>query len=276
MKNQKGTGKSKRVVGIFGQRLYDLIWTTNNRFGRIITEEELGKAVGVTGAAVSAWIQGVSVPKMDALVKTANFLDVSTDYLAGISKSSSRDGDTQAFAKKYGLNDDALKTLAELTKMAEKNAFCGHHPLAALNIILSNYELSRDLLDCMNDIMFSCDYGTMKLHDKYGRETGERTIDADDMAAFEAISLHHCLKALQEGTLKSQEQIVLEMLIKEREIAAGEPIPNNGKRAKVPSTHHPEKQTDKLPDTKNTKSTSAPKSAKDKTDKPKTPKKGGQ
>lgn len=48
---------------------------------RDVTQADVGKAVGVSGAAVSQWESGDRVPREDVLAKLADYLDVTPSYL---------------------------------------------------------------------------------------------------------------------------------------------------------------------------------------------------
>ncbi len=51
------------------------------RLAQNMTQEALAKALGCTSRHVSAMERGVKMPGVDTLVKIANTLEVSTDYL---------------------------------------------------------------------------------------------------------------------------------------------------------------------------------------------------
>ena len=54
-----------------------------------ITQVELAKQLGVTRSGVNAWEMGVSMPSTQCIVKLAQFFNVSTDYLLGVSHTAS-------------------------------------------------------------------------------------------------------------------------------------------------------------------------------------------
>lgn len=49
-----------------------------------VTQAELAKSIGYTQRAVSKWVNCQSEPTEKAIVKCANFFQVSTDYLLGL------------------------------------------------------------------------------------------------------------------------------------------------------------------------------------------------
>lgn len=62
---------------IFGENLRTL------RLSEKITQDELGKKLGVCNQTVSFWEIGKREPDLDMLVKIAENFQVSTDYLLG-------------------------------------------------------------------------------------------------------------------------------------------------------------------------------------------------
>jgi transcriptional regulator with XRE-family HTH domain len=188
--------KQKKAKGVFANRLLQLMQKDNNRFGKHITQEELANGVGITQQTVQTYITGTASPKMDVLVKIAKYFGVSCDYLSGISRAPSLDDSVQAVVNKYGLDEESLHTLSELAS-TEHVTPDSKHPLDALNVILSDYDVSYDLFTRINHILFGGDYGIMKYY-KDDHETGEMSIDADNMRAFLSLSLHICLEDLRD------------------------------------------------------------------------------
>ena len=48
-----------------------------------VTQQELGKVLGVTKMAISHWESGHSEPSIQQIIEIARFFDVTTDYLLG-------------------------------------------------------------------------------------------------------------------------------------------------------------------------------------------------
>ncbi len=61
------------------------------RTDRGISQNALAQAIGVTRAAVNAWELGKGYPNAVCLVQLAKYLNVSTDYLLGLTTSCSID-----------------------------------------------------------------------------------------------------------------------------------------------------------------------------------------
>lgn len=53
-----------------------------------LTQAYLARKLGITRSSVNAWEMGISVPSTQYLVELSKLFDVSTDYLLGLSKTS--------------------------------------------------------------------------------------------------------------------------------------------------------------------------------------------
>ena len=73
------------------------------RESRDYTQSDLAKVLGITRSSVNAWEMGISVPSTQYIVELANIFKVSTDYLLGVSKTSSVDVS--------GLNDKDIELI---------------------------------------------------------------------------------------------------------------------------------------------------------------------
>ena len=62
---------------IFAERIREL------RIEHVLTQEEVGKIIGVKRYAVYSYEKGRACPEMKGLVALADYFDVSMDYLAG-------------------------------------------------------------------------------------------------------------------------------------------------------------------------------------------------
>ena len=63
---------------VFPERIKEL------RIEKELSINELGKQIGVSGAAVSRWENGTRIPNLDSIYALAKFFDVSADYLIGL------------------------------------------------------------------------------------------------------------------------------------------------------------------------------------------------
>ena len=59
-----------------------------------LTQEELGKQIGVSKAVVSKYENGLGYPTFDMLIGISDYFGVTTDYLLGVSKNRTIDVST--------------------------------------------------------------------------------------------------------------------------------------------------------------------------------------
>lgn len=50
-----------------------------------LTQTQLAKETGFSQSAIAAWEAGERMPSADAIIKLANYFEVTTDYLLGLS-----------------------------------------------------------------------------------------------------------------------------------------------------------------------------------------------
>lgn len=100
-------GKRKEINknSIFQARLREL------HSKKIRTLDELAEEFGSTRQTVSKWMNGDSVPDIEALVRIADFYNVSTDYLLGRSNTLSADINVKAAMEYTGLSEQAVEWL---------------------------------------------------------------------------------------------------------------------------------------------------------------------
>ena len=53
-----------------------------------LTQAEIARILGISRSGVNAWEMGISIPSTQCVVELANFFNVSTDYILGVSSSS--------------------------------------------------------------------------------------------------------------------------------------------------------------------------------------------
>ena len=72
------------------------------------TQTELAKKLGITRSSVNAWELGISVPSTQYIVELSNIFSVSTDYLLGVTKTSTIDAS--------GLTEKDMEMVYKLTE----------------------------------------------------------------------------------------------------------------------------------------------------------------
>ena len=76
-----------------------------------ITQQELGEQIGKSRQAVAQYWNGSSSPDWATIAAIAKYLNVSSDYLLGLSEVASPDATIQGICNYTGLNEDAVYTL---------------------------------------------------------------------------------------------------------------------------------------------------------------------
>lgn len=71
-----------------------------------LTQSDLSKKLGITRSGVNAWEMGLSVPSTQYIVALAILFNVSTDYLLGLS--------TTSTISVEGLNDREIASIVEI------------------------------------------------------------------------------------------------------------------------------------------------------------------
>lgn len=80
-------------------------------------QKELAHAIGVTDNTISYFCNGKRVPNFEQIIAIAKELDVSTDYLLGLSETPSIDEDIQVACRTTGLSQKAIEKLKECPKI---------------------------------------------------------------------------------------------------------------------------------------------------------------
>ena len=79
-----------------------------------MTQAEFAQRLGVTGASVSAYENGVRSPSFDVLIKISNILGISTDELLGRAKKTEQTMDVS------GLSEEQVASLRQMAAFYRK------------------------------------------------------------------------------------------------------------------------------------------------------------
>lgn len=123
----------------FPRRLRELMGTST-------TQDALSSKIGKTRQTVSQYVNGISEPGYDTLVKIADYFDVSTDYLLGRTLTKTADATKQAVMEYTGLSEANVNSLHHMVENAQ--------PILDMNT--TDFFTERDgckpILDCFNDL----------------------------------------------------------------------------------------------------------------------------
>lgn len=141
--------KEKQIILAFSERLNKLLEEED------ISQELFATRIGGSAAVVSKYRSGRGIPKSSALVRMSKVLNVSTDYLLGLSELKSRNDEEKVVYKVTGLSDDAIKVLKE-HKLEAVLPPLNSPRLAAINYLieqdLETDSLAGDKLRLLSDI----------------------------------------------------------------------------------------------------------------------------
>ncbi len=96
-----------RIKKKIGYRLSDALRKKD------IQQKELAKAVGVPDNTVSYWCSGTRTPNTAQIIKIAEYLGVSADYLLGLTDASTNDRDLRFVCDYTGLSEEAVNLLVD-------------------------------------------------------------------------------------------------------------------------------------------------------------------
>ena len=91
-----------------------------------VTQKQLAEKIGVTESAMSYYVSGTRTPRSDVLLRVANALGTSTDYLLGNDDADKRSGDDELLyiQRNLGkLNPEQLKKAEKLLKTVFDDIF---------------------------------------------------------------------------------------------------------------------------------------------------------
>ena len=136
---------------------YNSVFATRLRFlfdeKPNVTQAQLSEKIGVTRQTVSQYVNGVSEPGYAALVKIADFFDVSLDYLLGRTETRTTELSVKEVCEMTGLNEHSIEMLNGINACSK-----GDGPLSGQD---STYALC--LVNEFIDFAFSSDKSSRRI-----------------------------------------------------------------------------------------------------------------
>ena len=99
-------------------------------------QRELAKQLNVKDNIVSYWCKGHRTPNTSQIIQIANYLNVSTDYLLGVTDVTTTDKDLQFVCDYTGLKEETIKQLSFEQNKHKNNLSSDNAFDEALNIII--------------------------------------------------------------------------------------------------------------------------------------------
>ena len=121
---------------IFTKRLNELLADQKR------SRKDLSEYCNVTLQAVGKWVNGESVPDALAAASVANFFNVSSDYILGLSDNKTTNAELSAFCKYSGISDWALSLIKE-SAAAFPEEYSEEEYRAVLNDLLADPNFAR-------------------------------------------------------------------------------------------------------------------------------------
>lgn len=101
----------------FAERLLNL------REKAVKKRQEVADDLGISRASLEYYEKDKRKPDIDVLLKLADYYNVSTDYLLGLTAASTTDKDVQYICDYTGLSEDAIDTLHSCIKIMDEEAY---------------------------------------------------------------------------------------------------------------------------------------------------------
>ena len=130
------TSKSSNVAELANKALA-------TRLRELVTDTSaLAKYLDCSLQAVNQYKQGTSQPKIENIIKIADFYNVSVDYLFGITETKNRDTTTQAICQATGLSEKAVENISLFQKQFESRKVAAFKEDAKSLLIAQNEFIS--------------------------------------------------------------------------------------------------------------------------------------
>lgn len=121
------TEKTRKIIG---HRINELLAIND------VKQKELAAHLSVSDNIVSYFVKGARVPNTEQIIKIANFFNVSSDYLLGLSDAKTTDTDLKMIVDYTGLSEESASNLHN----AAQTQFW-HEKLSFINALILNDEL---------------------------------------------------------------------------------------------------------------------------------------
>lgn len=118
---------------VFPSRLREVMETNG------VGQKDLAEALGISRQAVGYYINGATNPNCEQVAIIAKALNVSSDYLLGLTEVPTVDTTTRAICDATGLSKNSVDNIRKLQQMKENNSSVALND--ALDSLLSNGEL---------------------------------------------------------------------------------------------------------------------------------------
>lgn len=127
------------------QRLKEL------RFQKNLTQNDLASILGVAKTTLAAYEQSKNQPSIETITKIANYFNVSTDYLLGLTDVQSPNFEISYISKYLGLTEHSIKELHFYNEIAQNGDNMMKQKLETLNLLFAPHcELLSHITNYLN------------------------------------------------------------------------------------------------------------------------------
>lgn len=123
-------------------------------------QKDLAQFLNVPDNTISYFCSGKRTPNTEQIIKIAQFLNVSTDYLLGLSEASTDDAETQNICDYLGISEKAVNCIKEIShRQYDKDVSTLTPYKIIINNILESSSFSSIIEECLNLVMMSDNNG---------------------------------------------------------------------------------------------------------------------
>lgn len=149
--------KADKYYDTFPTKLRNLLKARN------ITHTSLASHLNISRQSISQYCDGSTQPNIETIIKIAEFFNVSTDFLFGLSDVESTDPATQSLCESLGLSEIAVNYLRQDSNISKViNFLVNQHSISCQSWADWEQDASGDdvifsILDLLNDFLSICD-----------------------------------------------------------------------------------------------------------------------
>lgn len=159
---------------------------------RGMKQKELAKILGVTDNTVSYYVSGARTPNAEQIIAIANALDVSADYLLGLTDTKAIEPDIKMACETTGLTEQAVRFLEKIQK--KNNDY-----LNFINILLPYESTKNDFGTPLEELYLYCSF--------FDQELEEQILDSlKGITKNSKIDFHSTKKFIIQSTIMNQIQ----------------------------------------------------------------------
>ena len=197
---------------IIGQRIDEILKLRN------LKQKDLAEHLKVKDNTISYFCSGKRTPNTTQIIEIAKYLNVTTDYLLGLSPNSTIDVELQAVCKYTGLSEKSIQNVVAVTRKFEKKNN------KTLNMLLEHYyiddfieelsdsvELANISFDNFIELLCACGYGGLSFENE-NEKANFVDVYVKDKIALSQYKSNRILNKIQDDMVKTMEKTIEYMI----------------------------------------------------------------